>query len=79
MKKRQTMSANDVLKALNDLDFHQFVNPVEECLQKGKSVKKSVKTSSHPHTNTNDDVTEQDVAMKEVEEPEDEEGTIKDA
>ena len=30
--KRKTISANDVLSALEDMEFDQFVDPLKECL-----------------------------------------------
>ncbi|RHX96921.1 hypothetical protein DYB28_015504 [Aphanomyces astaci] len=45
-KKRQTISAQDVIKALHDVDMDSFVTPLETFLHATKSTKKPVVKAS---------------------------------
>lgn len=74
--KRKTISANDVLSALEDMEFDQFVDPLKECLaayKRGQQGKKDQKKKEKEAVNQSKGEEEDDENDNEVETIEDDE------
>ncbi|KAF0688536.1 Aste57867_19851 [Aphanomyces stellatus] len=71
MKKRQTMSAKDVIKALHDVDMEMLISPVESFLQASKVAKKAPAAVADDDSKPVDDADDDDGVPNEEEETKD--------
>lgn len=73
--KRKTITATDVLSALEDMEFDQFVEPLKECLaayRKGQQGKKDQKKKEKEAANQSKDDENEDDDVEAIEDDEDE-------